>query len=221
LGIARRATDYGEIISMKNLAAKEKKGWTNVQVYTAIGVVLVVGLLVGYLMHSSGTSSEESSTASTTSATLPPSALNGSSQQVVDAQPKPLLARLETNPKDVAALTELGNIYFDISRWPDAIGYYTRSLNEAPKNPDVRTDLGISYYYTGDADRALKEFDQALKDDPKHVQTLFNVGVVKLGGKNDPKGAIEAWESVLKIDPQYRDRAKLETMLAEARAKVK
>jgi cytochrome c-type biogenesis protein CcmH/NrfG len=205
---------------MKNSAAKEKTGWTNVQVYTAIGVVLVLGLLAGYLFHSSETPAD-SSTASTTSTALPPSALNGGSQQVLDAQTRPLLARLEANPKDASTLTELGNIYFDVSRWTDAIGYYTRALNETPKNPDVRTDLGISYYYTGDPDRALKEFDQALKDDPKHVQTLFNVGVVKLGGKNDPKGAIEAWESLLKIDPQYRDRAKVETMLAEARAKVK
>ena len=71
--------------------------------------------------------------------------------------------------------------------------------------------MGIAYYYSGDADRALKEFDQALKDDPRHVQTLFNVGVVKMNGKNDPKGAIAAWESLLKIDPQYQDRAKVES----------
>jgi cytochrome c-type biogenesis protein CcmH/NrfG len=67
----------------------------------------------------------------------------------------------------------------------------------------------------------LKEFDQALKDDPRHVQTLFNVGVVKKEGKHDPKGAIAAWESVLRINPQYQDRAKLESMLAEARAQAK
>jgi hypothetical protein len=47
------------------------------------------------------------------------------------------------------------------------------------------------------------------------------VGVVKLGGKNDPKGAIAAWESLLKIDPAYPERAKVESMLADARTKVK
>jgi hypothetical protein len=53
------------------------------------------------------------------------------------------------------------------------------------------------------------------------VQTLYNVGVVKKDGKKDLKGAIAAWESVLKIDPAYRDRAKLESMLSEARAQAK
>jgi tetratricopeptide (TPR) repeat protein len=154
-------------------------------------------------------------------ASLPPPALAGAATQPLDTEVKPLLARLEANPKDTSTLTELGNLYFDASQWSTAIGYYARSLDEDQKNPDVRTDMGIAYYYTGDADRALKEFGQALQDDPRHVQTLFNVGVVKMGGKNDPKGAIAAWESLLKIDPAYRDRAKVESMLSEARAKVK
>ena len=210
---------------MKNLPPKKKTaGWTNVQVYTAIAVVLVVGGIAGYLLHSSGTPSESSTatspSATTTAANLPPS-IASATEQMLDAEVKPLLQRLDTNPKDVSALTELGNIYFDASQWTSAIGYYTRALNETPKNPDVRTDMGIAYYYTGDADRALKEFDQALKDDPRHAQTLFNVGVVKMNGKNDPKGAIAAWESLLKIDPTYPDRPKVESMLAEARSKVK
>ena len=114
----------------------------------------------------------------------------------------------------------MGNVYFDGSQWADAITYYSRALEVTPNNPDVRTDRGIAYYYSGDADLALKEFDRALKDDPKHVQTLFNVGVVKLNGKNDPKGAIAAWESLLKIDPEYKDRARVESMMAAARAKA-
>lgn len=209
---------------MKNLTPNKTAGWTNVQVYTAIAVVLVLGGIGGYLLHSSATPAESSSAASSSaisSPSLPPSAIAGVGQQALDTQTKPLLQRLDANPKDVPALTELGNIYFDASQWPTAIGYYTRALNETPKNPDVRTDMGIAYFYSGDADRALKEFDQALKDDPRHAQTLFNVGIVKMNGKNDPKGAIAAWESLLKIDPAYRDRAKVESLLAEAKSKVK
>lgn len=210
---------------MKNITPKKAAGWTSVQIYTAIVVVLILGGIGGYLLHSSGTPAESSSTTSNTApamgSSLPPSVLNAAPTQALDTQVKPLLARLETNPKDVSALTELGNVYFDASQWGTAIGYYTRSLNEFSKNPDVRTDMGIAYFYTGDADRALKEFDLALKDAPGHSQTLFNVGVVKSEGKHDPKGAIAAWESLLKINPQYQDRAKVEKLLAEARAKAK
>ncbi len=206
---------------MKNLTPNKTAGWTNTQVYTAIVVVLILGGIVGYLLHSSSAAPAESPSAAASMPSLPPSALAGAQQQALDAQIKPLQQRLDANPKDLQALTELGDDYFDASQWPKAIDYYTRALNEKPNNPDVRTDMGIAYFYSGDPDRALKEFDHALKDDPRHEQTLFNVGVVKLRGKNDPKGAIAAWESLLKINPSYRDRANVENMLAEAKAKVK
>jgi cytochrome c-type biogenesis protein CcmH/NrfG len=208
------------MFAMKSQPAKKTSSWTNVQVYTAIAVVLVVGGLGGYLLHNSG-SSADSSTAASTSASLPPSQIPSSPAQMLSTETQPLLARLQTNPKDVPALIELGNIYYDASQWSDAIVYYTRALNETPTNPDVRTDMGIAYFNSGDPDRALKEFDHALKDDPRHTQTLFNVGVVKMNGKNDAKGAIAAWESLLSIDPAYKDRAKVETLLSQAKAQVK
>jgi cytochrome c-type biogenesis protein CcmH/NrfG len=205
---------------MKTQPAKNASGWTNVQVYTAIAVVLVVGTLAGYLLHNSGTPADNSAPAAASAPVMPSQAMP-SPAEMLSTQTQPLLARLQTNPKDVTTLVDLGNTYYDAGQWNDAIGYYTRALNETPSNPDVRTDMGVAYFNSGNPDQALKEFDRALKDDPKHVQTLFNVGVVKLAGKNDPKGAIAAWESLLKIAPDYKDRAKLETMMAEAKAKVK
>lgn len=204
---------------MKNQPAKTSSGWTNVQVYTAIAVVLVVGTLAGYLLHSSGTPADSSAPAAASTAAMPSQAMP-SPGQMLSAQVQPMLARLQANPKDVSTLVELGNAYYDAGQWSDAITYYTRALAETPANPDVRTDMGVAYFNNGNPDQALKEFDRALKDDPKHAQTLFNVGVVKMAGKNDPKGAIAAWESLLKMDPDYRDRAKVETMLAQAKAKV-
>jgi cytochrome c-type biogenesis protein CcmH/NrfG len=201
---------------MKNQTPKKPAGWTNVQVYTALVVVLIVGGLGGYLLHTSGTPAESSTSSAPAATSLPPATIANSPAQMLDAEVKPLLARLGANPRDVPALIELGNIYFDASQWPAAIAYYTRALNETPRNPDVRTDMGIAYYYSGDADRALREFDQALKDDPRHVQTLFNIGVVKMGGKNDPKGAIAAWESLLKIDPAYRAPRRARIALAKS-----
>src|ERR1035438_1561514 len=132
---------------MKNQTPNKTAGWTNVQVYTAIAIVLVLGAIGGYLLHSSATPADSSSAASSSAISspgLPPSALATATQQNLDAQTKPLLQRLDADPKDVSALTEVGNIYFDASQWTTAITYYTRALNETPANPDVRTDMGIS-----------------------------------------------------------------------------
>jgi cytochrome c-type biogenesis protein CcmH/NrfG len=202
---------------MKSQPSQRTSSFTNMQIYIAIVVVLLLGGLGGYFLRTpaNSSSSESTSSAPSTPQSMP------SQTQMLSTEAQPLLARLQTNPKDVSALIDLGNLYYDASQWSDAIGYYTRALNENPVNPDVRTDMGIAYFYSGDSDRALKEFDHALKDDPRHAQTYYNIGVVKMQGKNDPQGAIAAWESLLQIDPAYKDRAKVETMLAEARARAK
>ena len=137
---------------MKNLTPKKTAGWTNVQVYTAIAVVLVVGGIGGYLLHSSATPSESFQRGLLLARQPQPAAFDYRRTAADAGCPdQAAAAALDANPKDVSALTELGNIYFDASQWTTAIGYYTRALNETPKNPDVRTDMGIAYYYTGDA----------------------------------------------------------------------
>jgi tetratricopeptide (TPR) repeat protein len=74
-------------------------------------------------------------------------------------------------------------------------------LKLAPNDVNVSTDLGVSYYYTNQADKALEQFSHSLKLDPKHAKTLLNVGVVKAFGKQDLPGAEEAWQKVVELAP--------------------
>jgi tetratricopeptide (TPR) repeat protein len=66
---------------------------------------------------------------------------------------------------------------------------------------NVSTDLGIAYYYMNEADKALQQFDRSLAIDPKHAKTLLNIGIVRAFGKQDLKGAAEAWQRVLAVAP--------------------
>ena len=66
---------------------------------------------------------------------------------------------------------------------------------------DVSTDLGVSYYYMNQPDKALAQFDKSLRIDPKHVKTLLNVGIVRAFGKQDLTGAAAAWEQVVALSP--------------------
>ena len=56
---------------------------------------------------------------------------------------------------------------------------------------NVSTDLGVAYYYTNQPDKALAQFDESLKLDPKHAKTLLNQGIVRAFGKQDLDGAEE------------------------------
>jgi tetratricopeptide (TPR) repeat protein len=96
---------------------------------------------------------------------------------------------------------QLGNLYFDAERYEDAIKWYGDALKLAPNDVNVSTDLGVSYYYSNQPDKALTQFDHSLKPDPKHAKTLLNVGIVKAFGKQDLDGAEAAWKQVVAIAP--------------------
>jgi cytochrome c-type biogenesis protein CcmH/NrfG len=124
---------------------------------------------------------------------------------------------LNKDPNDFDSLVNLGNLYYDGQQFPSAIQYYERALVIHPDNPDVRTDMGTAYWYTGNAEKAVAAMETSLKYRPEHPQTLFNLGWVRWQGKQDPKGAIEAWQQLLKTNPDYPEKQKVEQYIAKAK----
>ena len=109
--------------------------------------------------------------------------------------------KLKKDPKNLKALEELGNLYFDTGQPKEAIDAYSQYLAIKPDNPSVRTDMGIMFRAMGDFDRAIEEFKKAAQSDPKHLNSRYNIGIVLLHDKQDVQGAIKAWEEYLKVDP--------------------
>ena len=105
------------------------------------------------------------------------------------------------NPNDVAAWTNLGNLYFDTGKFKDAITAYNKSLALNPNNADVLTDLGVMFRRTGQPRKAVEAFDKAAKVDPRHETSLYNKGIVLMHDLNDIPGAVKAWEELLKRNP--------------------
>jgi cytochrome c-type biogenesis protein CcmH/NrfG len=127
---------------------------------------------------------------------------------------------LANDPKNAQAAVEIGNRLYDAQRWTEAIPYYQQALALKP-DINVSTDLGTSLWNAGRTEDALAQFERSLKLDAKHPQTLFNIGIVRLNGKNDPAGAVAAWERLLASNPSYPERARVQQLMNEARAQVK
>lgn len=107
----------------------------------------------------------------------------------------------QQNPADAVTRVQLGNMYFDAGRFQESAEWYEAALKINPRDVNASTDLGIAYYYMNQADKALAQFDRSLVVDPKHAKTLLNVGIVRAFGKQDLKGAAEAWQRVLAVAP--------------------
>ncbi|RJQ75019.1 MAG: tetratricopeptide repeat protein [Desulfobacteraceae bacterium] len=118
-----------------------------------------------------------------------------------------LLQRTEANPKDVDAWTQLGHLYFDTDQPAKAIEAYETSLTLAPDRPDVWTDLGVMYRRKGEPQQAIEKFDRALSLQPDHQIALFNKGIVMMHDLKDPKGALDAWQKLLAINPNAQTPA--------------
>jgi cytochrome c-type biogenesis protein CcmH/NrfG len=120
---------------------------------------------------------------------------------VDESRASAMKATAQQNPGDAATRVQLGNMYFDAGRFPEAVEWYEAALKVQPKDVNASTDLGIAYYYMNQPDKALQQFDRSLTIEPKHAKTLLNIGIVRAFGKQDLKGASEAWQRVLAAAP--------------------
>jgi len=128
---------------------------------------------------------------------------------------------LKDDPKNLNALIQLGNAYFDTDQFDRAIETYSKALQIDPQNADVRTDMGIMFRRKGDPDRAIAEFKRAAEVDLRHVNSRYNLGIVLLHDKGDIKGAIKAWEDYLKVEPAGPRAENIRNQMAKLRSMVK
>lgn len=195
--------------------------WTSLQAYLLAAFSLLLGVALGYLFR--GSASPAAQAAGIAPATVSQQDSSLQRGQQADAQAAlaqtaaPLLDAVNKNPNDFDSLVKLGNVYYDGQQYPSAIQYYEKALAIHPENPDVRTDMGTAYWYTGNADKAIAEMETSLKYQAGHPQSLFNLGWVRWQGKGDAKGAVEAWEKLLKVNPNYPQKEQVEQYIAKAK----
>ena len=195
------------------------------RVYPLAVAAFLIGLGIGYFGMGVRTSPAPNAPRTVTSAgkpMMPGGHLKPTMEQMkamADVKAAPLLEKLKTTPKDPKLLAQVAALYASTHQFKDAITYYNKALRVDPRNVNARTELASSLYYSGDADGALKELQEALKDKPNDVNALFNLGMIKYRGKDDAAGAIAAWQQLLKAHPDLDRKTAVEQLIAEAQTK--
>jgi cytochrome c-type biogenesis protein CcmH/NrfG len=184
-----------------------------VQVYFMATLCLGAGLGVGYLLRSSQpamTAQRNTAEVATTASAKPAGHHPGleDMRKMADKQAAPLLEKLKSNPHDSALLAQVAAIYHTTHGFKEAAVYYNRALESDPRNVAVRTKLASSLYRDGDIDGAIAQLNRALKDQPTDANAQFNLGMIKLQGKGDSKGALATWQRLLKTNPQLSPERK-------------
>ena len=76
-------------------------------------------------------------------------------------------------PPAEAAKT-LADWNYDRQNWPHAIEHYQEAIARGADNPDVRTDLGNCFRFSGQPQKALEQYKIAQTQNPMHENSLFN-----------------------------------------------
>jgi cytochrome c-type biogenesis protein CcmH/NrfG len=195
-------------------------------VYLASAVSLVLGLFLGYF----GVGKRAPANVVTPSPVTNPASAAASPmgghpkltlqqmKQLADVRASALLEKAKTDPKNASLLIQIAGIYQASHQFKEASEYFDKALKIDPANVSARTQLASCLYYSGDPDAAIQQLNQALTHSPKDANALFNLGMIKYQGKNDPAGAIAAWQTLLKTNPALDRRPMVEQLITEAKS---
>jgi tetratricopeptide (TPR) repeat protein len=121
----------------------------------------------------------------------------------------------DANPKDRELAVSLGNVLFDIgqatdpARFSEAREYYSKALEIKPDDANVRTDLGLTYYFgqPSDPQRAITEYRKSLAIDPRHELTLQNLAaaLITVGKTEEAQKTIDQLSSLNPSNPALSD----------------
>jgi tetratricopeptide (TPR) repeat protein len=176
-------------------------------VFTACGFVL--GLVIGsfligpHLRSASLGPTGGVANAAETPAAAPAGAPPMAQMNAVREQLGALKATLEKDPRNVAALVQLGNMYMDATKYAQAAEYFARAL-DVREDPTVRTDLGICYKQDGQLDKAVDAFARAASEAPDQWQALYNEAIVlgELQRWDDARAVAAKLSAMRPNDPQ-------------------
>jgi cytochrome c-type biogenesis protein CcmH/NrfG len=172
-------------------------------------ICLLIGLTIGYVFRGSKSPLTPAPTAASSPSPASNPAISGGHmptlqemKQKADAQVAVLIEKLKSDPNNTTLLVQIGGIYHSSHQFKEAALYYGKAVQADPKNIANRTRLASSLFRNGDVDGAIDQLNQALKLDPKDANSLFDLGMIRLQGKQDRKGALAAWRQLLKSNPQ-------------------
>lgn len=120
----------------------------------------------------------------------------------------------QIKPDDFDANVFLGNAFYDAGQFENAETYYQKALQIKPDDVTVQSDFATTFLQlkSPDYQRALKEFDKALKLNPKHEPTLYNMALT-YQRMNDKENAQKTLERLKSANPGSTLIPKLEQAL--------
>jgi len=130
------------------------------------------------------------------------SAAPGTAKPVDQTKVVALMTKITTNPKDIASLQALGDLYFGALDYKNATLWENKVLALDPKNQTGLLALGAAQFNQGNAVGAKKTWLLAAGLYPKSAVVHYDLGFLYLSQTPPDKVNMTAeWNKVIAIDP--------------------
>jgi tetratricopeptide (TPR) repeat protein len=84
------------------------------------------------------------------------------------------------NPRDVDAYQSIGNIYFMLQNFDEALNWYDKATRVDFLYPRSYNNLATIYYMRGDYENARKYWEQAIAVDATYPRAYYGLGLVAM-----------------------------------------
>jgi tetratricopeptide (TPR) repeat protein len=129
------------------------------------------------------------------------------------------------NPQDFETQVTLGNLHLDLAQinkdnesYKKAREFYAAALKIKPDNADAQNDFGLTFYLENppEYDRAVAEFQKALRMKPDHEKALENLTKTYLK-QGKAKEAAESLDKLKKANPANKLINEFEAQLVQGK----
>ncbi len=111
-------------------------------------------------------------------------------------------SRMSYDNKDAWACYHVAESFALLNNPAAALPWFKQACKLAPFHPDFRVKYGNALAGAGQTPAAIQEYETALKDYPKQIMALTNLGYLYLSQGHDKK-AMDTYSKALAIDPDH------------------
>ncbi len=209
------------------MAINKKQASTWVKIVVVVVVIAFAGGSILPVLFGAGRSQQQPAAGSEVAETLERVASNHIPSIVGG------IAVLESEPESYTVMVNLGNTYYswaaqlrdafgpgsghDVPMWIAAGAHYERALSLEPGDPNVKTDLAVTYFYSGQVLRAIELAEEVFIESPEFAPAYFNAGIFYRAAERQDD-AIAVLERYLELEPEGDSAPAARQILADIAA---
>jgi tetratricopeptide (TPR) repeat protein len=130
------------------------------------------------------------------------------SQRYEDAE-KHFREALKQRPDFYPAVVNLGGVLLNLGKYDEALGYNLASVRMRPEDALAHSQLGMSYFFVGKDEPAVKSLKEAKRLDAGHFSNPQLVLADIYRRRGDHAAAVREWKEFIKLHPDTPLAARL------------